>query len=135
MAMLDETASVLSVSEGRAMVELVRSEACGSCSAKSICHPTSGESMRMEVEDPVGTSPGDRVTVSLPSEELLKASATAYLMPATAVVAGAAVGWSRTGTDMGAMAGAGAGFALATLYLLTAGRRKRGRQPFISRIL
>jgi sigma-E factor negative regulatory protein RseC len=133
--MLEETASVLSVKGGRAVVELVRSEACGSCSAKSMCHPASGESMRMEVDNPLSAAPGNRVTVSLPPEELLKASATAYLMPATAIVAGAAIGWSRTGTDLGSMVGAGAGFALSTLYLLVQGRRKRTVAPYISRIL
>ena len=133
--MLEETASVVSISDGRAVVAMVRSEACGSCSAKSMCHPSSGEAMQMEVSNPAGAKPGDRVTVSLPPAELLKASAMAYMMPAMAIVGGAAIGWSKSGTDKGAMIGAGAGFILSTAYLFIQGRKgKHNPAPFISKI-
>ncbi len=133
--MLEETASVVSLDGDRATVVLVRSDACGGCSAKHMCHPSSGDTMRMEVRNLTDAHPGDKVVVSLPAGELLKASATAYLMPAVAAVAGGAVGWSRYGTDGAAIVGTVIGFALATLYLLWQGRKDRDSIPFISRVL
>ena len=133
--MLEETASVVSLRGDSATVVLVRSDACGGCAAKHMCHPSSGETMQMEVRNVAGAHPGDKVIISLPPDELLKASATAYLMPAVAAVSGGAVGWSRYGTDGAAIVGTLIGFALATLYLFWQGRKKRGSTPFISRIL
>lgn len=133
--MLEETASVISLDGDRATVALVRSDACGGCAAKDMCHPSSGKTMKMEVRNVAGAHPGDKVVVSLPSSELLKASATAYLMPAVAAVVGGAVGWSRFGTDGAAIAGTVLGLALATLYLFWQGRKKRDSIPYISRVL
>ena len=135
--MLEETGKVISISSGRAEVALVRSEACGNCAAKSMCHPTSeGSTMRMEVENPLGARPGERVIISLPPEALLKATTMAYLLPAIAMVAGAAVGWSRTGTDMGSLAGMVAGLTASSLYLFIYSRRKKvPLGPKISKVL
>jgi len=133
--MLEETASVVSLAGDHATVVLVRSDACGGCSAKHMCHPSSGDTMQMEVKNAAGAHPGDKVVISLPPGELLKASATAYLMPAVAAVAGGAVGWSRYGTDGAAIVGTVIGFALATLYLFWQGRKDRDSIPFISRVL
>ena len=82
--MLEETASVVSVEGSLAKVSLTRSEACGSCSAKNMCHPTGEKSMEMDVLNSAGAHPGDRVVISLPPAELLKASAAAYMVPAVA---------------------------------------------------
>jgi len=133
--MLEETASVISLDGDKATVVLVRSDACGGCAAKHMCHPSSGESMQMDVKNVAGAHPGDKVVISLPSSELMKASATAYLMPAVAAVIGGAVGWSRYGTDGAAIIGTLIGFALATLYLFLHGRKERDSIPFISRVL
>lgn len=134
--MLTETALVISVSQGRARVSLVKSEACGHCSAKNICHPSDGNLRIMEVENPVGARPGQRVLISLSSVDLLKASAKAYMLPAAAMVAGAAAAYSWAATDLWAMAGAGGGLLLSILYLAVTGRRKKGaHQPAITDIM
>jgi sigma-E factor negative regulatory protein RseC len=133
--MLEETASVVSLEGEKAKVVLVRSDACGACAAKDMCHPSSGETMEMVVLNSAEAKPGDRVIVSLPAGELLKASASAYLLPAVAAVTGGAIGWSRTGTDPGAIAGTVIGLAAATIYLFWQGRKKGGAIPFISRVL
>jgi sigma-E factor negative regulatory protein RseC len=92
--------------------------------------------MVMEVSNPVGAKPGEKVVVSLPPEVLLKASTLAYMFPALVTVIGGAVGWSRTGSDIGAMAGAAAGLALSLLFLYFHGRGKKDTEfPMISRIL
>ncbi len=91
--------------------------------------------MEMVVLNSAKAKPGDRVIVSLPPGELLKASASAYLLPAVAAVTGGAIGWSRTGTDPGAIAGSVIGLAAATIYLFWHGRKNGGAIPFISRVL
>jgi sigma-E factor negative regulatory protein RseC len=133
--MLEETAAVVSLAGDRATVALVRSDACGGCAAKHMCHPSSGKTMQMEVKNVAGAHLGDKVVVSIEPSELLKASATAYMMPAVAAVAGGAVGWSRYGTDGAAIAGTVLGLVLASLYLFWHGRKNRDSIPFISRVL
>lgn len=133
--MLEETASVVSVEGNLAKVTLTRSEACGSCGAKNMCHPTGEKSMVMEVLNSAGAQPGERVIVSLPPADLLKASASAYMMPAVAAVAGGAIGWKKTETNMGAIIGCLGGLILATIWLFVQSRRKSGPVPFISRII
>ncbi len=123
--MLKESAMVMSVSPGKARVSLVRSEACGDCAAKSMCHSSPGGTMVMEVRNPIQARPGEKVVITLPPKELVKASAMVYLLPATAMVAGATVGWLKTGTDMGAMIGTLGGILVSSLYLFLHGRRKK----------
>jgi len=91
--------------------------------------------MQLEVKNPIGAVPGDKVVVSLPPSDLLKASATVYLMPAVAAVVGGAIGWSRFGTNGAAIIGTAAGLALATLYLFLEGKKNRNSIPFISKVL
>ena len=134
--MLEETGMVVSVSSDRAKVALVRSEACGDCAAKSMCHPTSEGLREMEVANPMGAKPGEKVIISLPPEALLKATTLAYLFPATLMVVGATVGWSLKGTDMGALLGALTGLVASSLYIYIHGRMKKAPPgPAISKIL
>lgn len=133
--MLEETASVVTVDKDHAKVSLIRSEACGACCAKHICHPSSEKTMEMNVLNTAGAHPGDRVIISLPASDLLKASATAYLMPAVTAVAGGAVGWQRTGTDIGAIIGCAAGLVFGLVLLFFIDKRKKLPEPFISRVL
>ena len=134
--MLEEKAKVLATAGGRARVSLVRSDACGDCGAKGICNPSSETSMEMEVNNLANAQPGQKVIVSLPAEALLKASASAYLLPASLMVAGAAVGWYLMGTDMGAVVGAVSGFVAASMLLFQLGSgRKRKSMPSITKVL
>jgi positive regulator of sigma E activity len=90
----------------------------------------------MEVANPMGAKPGERVIITLPPEALLKATTLAYLFPATLMVVGATVGWSLKGTDMGALLGALTGLAVSSLYIYIHGRMKKAPQgPAISKIL
>ncbi|HDL54101.1 MAG TPA: hypothetical protein ENH32_09015, partial [Proteobacteria bacterium] len=64
------------------------------------------------------------------------ASATAYLMPASLMVAGAATGWYILGTDMGAIVGTVTGFVASSMLLfkLSSGRKNRSI-PSITKVL
>lgn len=134
--MLRESGMVVSTRENKATVLLVRSEACGSCPAKAACHATSDGNMTMEVINPVAARRGDKVEIELQSGALLKASALAYMVPATAVLAGSFAGWTLANSDIGAILGAAAGLAASALFLFVYSRRKKDLQiPAISRVL
>jgi sigma-E factor negative regulatory protein RseC len=134
--MLKETAMVVSTSPGQAKVAVVRSEACGRCPAKSMCSTASGNINVLEVMNPVEAKPGQKVVVELQPEALVKATAMLYLLPAVAIVTGATAGWLRSGSDFGAMIGALAGFAAASLFIYLHGRKqKTGKGPKISMVL
>jgi sigma-E factor negative regulatory protein RseC len=134
--MLKETAMVVSTSDTRAKVAIVRSEACGSCPAKSICSAASGNINVLEVGNPVKARPGERVLITLPPGDLLKASALVYLLPAAVMVAGATAGWLRSGTDLGAIVGALSGLAAASLFLVLRDRNEKANKgPMISAVL
>ncbi len=133
--MLKETAMVVSTSANKAKVAIVRSEACGNCPAKSMCNTASGNLNILEVGNPVHARPGQRVLIELRPEALLKATTLVYLVPATAMVAGATTGWLQTGTDMGAMIGALGGFLITSMFLFLHSRKNRDTVgPVISEI-
>lgn len=133
--MLKETARVVSTSPGQAKVAIVRSEACGNCPAKSMCSAASGNINYLVVKNPVEAKPGEKVIIELRPEALLKATAMVYLLPATAMVAGATAGWLQTGTDLGAMIGALGGFLVTSLFLFLHSRRKKDTTgPVISEV-
>ena len=134
--MLKEAATVVSTSANKAKVAIVRSEACGNCPAKSMCSTASGDINVLEVRNPVDARPGQKVIIELQPEALIKATAMVYLVPATAMVTGATVGWLQAGTDLGSMFGALAGLAAASCFLFWHGRReKTTKEPAISEIL
>ncbi len=134
--MLEEQAQVVSVAGTRAKVAMVRSDACGECAAKDMCHSTSENTMEMEVDNPAGAHPGDRVIISLSARDLLKATTMIYMFPAFVMVAGASVGWFKTGTDIGAMAGAAIGFTVSFLFLFFYSRRGSNEgAPKITKVL
>jgi sigma-E factor negative regulatory protein RseC len=127
---------VVSTSPGQAKVAIVRSEACGNCPAKSMCSTASGNINVLEVSNPVKAKPGEKVVIELQPEALVKATAMLYLFPAVAIVTGATAGWLRSGSDLGAMIGALAGFAAASLFLYLHGRKHDSEKgPKISKVL
>ena len=134
--MIEEEATVVATRPGWVRVVMMKSDACACCAARSACQPGPGTTMELEVADPLGASPGQRVVIAMPAVQFIRASAAAYLFPAAAIVCGAAFGWSRTGTDGGALLGAGLGLVLALAVLAVFGRKLgRDRQPRVERIL
>ena len=134
--MLKETATVVSTTSTRAKVAIVRSEACGSCPAKNMCNTASGNLNVLEVRNPANAKSGEKVVIELQPKALVRATTMLYLVPTISMVTGATLGWMRTSSDVGAMIGALAGFATATLFLYLHGRKGNSADgPAISEIL
>lgn len=87
--MIEEHATVVSIVEGRVLIESSRSSACGQCHAKQSCGQkaisewASSKMTQLEIENPakILVAVGDRVVVGIDEGSFLKVSALMYLLP------------------------------------------------------
>lgn len=95
--MIEETGRVLSIEEGFADVETIRTSSCTSCRARhgcghhAIAQVSSANRMRMRAIDPLTVEVGQKVVVGIPEDTLLQASVWMYLVPLLGLVGGAVV--------------------------------------------
>jgi sigma-E factor negative regulatory protein RseC len=125
--MIEESASVVEVRGGRALVQTVRSSGCEHCAARGACAGLGGgREARVWVEDPLGVHPGERVVVAVPEGAVVRASIWVYLVPVVALLLGALLGNAlapRIGLspDLGA-----AGLGVAAMVLAFLATRRLG---------
>ncbi|MGB5985190.1 MAG: SoxR reducing system RseC family protein [Desulfobacterales bacterium] len=134
------------VSRDIVQVKTVRSSACKACSARHSCKPGETQEMNVEVLNPLGAKPGDRVVLTFDTGNLLKATFLLYILPIAGLLAGAIVGnhlggqWSM---GPGARSGLSALIGFGGLFLTLLFVRKKGNQlgrqsryrPRVTRIL
>lgn len=134
-------AQVERVLPGRALVKLETAESCAACAARGACAPApqkSGHGL-VEVLDPIGVRPGERVEILFPSGALWIGVLLSLGIPGGAMVAGAAAGWSLA-PGLGwspTVAAAVAGFsALAAAFGagLVIYRKKAQKDPYLPKI-
>lgn len=120
---IEEKGVVVGVKPGRALVETVRSGSCASCGSDRACACSGGErGRRVWAEDALGVVPGDRVVLAVSADTVLRAGVFVYVLPAAALLVGAAAGNALAPTlgvspDLGA---AGLGFfGLAAAMLVS----------------
>ncbi|MEJ2427273.1 MAG: SoxR reducing system RseC family protein [Candidatus Thiodiazotropha sp.] len=102
--MIEETARVVRVDGGFAVVETQQQAACGSCQSAGSCSTSvlSGLFKRhdneMRVLNTLDVHPGERVIIGVQERALVKLSLLAYLMPLVGLIAGAIVAdlWVRS---------------------------------------
>lgn len=121
--MVEESGIILSVSQGLAEVETVRTSSCTACQAKSACghhaiaKVSSSNRMRMMVTDTFDSQVGQEVVVGIPEDTLLKASVLMYLVPLLGLVLGATlpgtVNENPIFAALGSVMGLGAGLYFA----------------------
>lgn len=93
--MIEETGKVLSIENGFANVETIRTSSCTSCRARhgcghhAIAQVSSANRMRMRAVDPFMVEVGQEVVVGIPEDTLLQASVWMYLIPLLGLVSGA----------------------------------------------
>lgn len=98
--MIEKTALVLTVADGRAEVETQRASACGACSTQASCG--AGGSLltelfgnrptRLWVLNSIQAQPGEHVVVGLPERSLSRAAALLYGLPVIGLILGALAG-------------------------------------------
>jgi len=85
---------------GRAEVMVERSEACSGCSDKKSCHSClSHAKTRIETLNIAGAGAGDLVSLSIPTDSLIKGAAALYLVPVIGMLTGA-LGGSAIGRPL-----------------------------------
>jgi sigma-E factor negative regulatory protein RseC len=93
--MIEEFGRVLSIEDGFAEVETIRTSSCTSCRARhgcghhAIAQVSSSNRMRMRVIDPLSVNVGQNVVIGIPEDTLLQASGWMYCVPLLGLVGGA----------------------------------------------
>jgi sigma-E factor negative regulatory protein RseC len=129
---------VLSTQDGMAKVKASRHndcENCGSCPGNA--------AIVLDVVDPLGVKPGQRVLIAIQETDMLKSAFIVYMLPLIAIFAGAVLGgylagllaldalWFQVG-------GGGIAFVVAVFYIKYFDRSTREnvkKQPVIIRVL
>ncbi|MDZ7345627.1 MAG: SoxR reducing system RseC family protein, partial [candidate division KSB1 bacterium] len=75
---MKEIGIIVQVDDGRAVVQINRSENCGSCTA---CQAFGENVMRVEAANPIGGRVGDRVQVVIEPRRVVKSAALVFLLP------------------------------------------------------
>jgi sigma-E factor negative regulatory protein RseC len=142
--MIEEAATVVAAAEGLAWVETTRRSACGHCQQARSCGAGNLATLfrpgqhRLRITDPAGLRAGERVSIGIAPQTLIRAALTAYLLPLVTLVAAAGVG-AALALPEGAIAGlglAGLGAGLGLAGWLTGGASARARyRPVLTRRL
>jgi sigma-E factor negative regulatory protein RseC len=144
---IEEQGTVLAVSGDLAEVACERRSACGACSVRNGCGTSLLEqlfgrrSRVLDVRNPIGARPGERVFIGIREDALVKAAVSAYLLPLLGMILGAVGGewlssaalpaWEQGLSILGGLAGLGAGlWGVAVL-----GARREGDARFQATIL
>lgn len=142
--MIEEHGRVVAVESGAVWVETVRRNTCSSCQASSGCghrvldEARAGTRARIRALVDASAEVGDRVTIGIPEDLLLRGTLRVYLLPLLLLFAGAIAGHNVFGGETAAMglglAGLGAGFAYNRWYSRHH-ENDRAQQPRVLRVL
>lgn len=129
---MHETGLIVETKGSQAVVRIARNSACAKCGACQLgCHQ---DEMLLTIPNRLNGSAGDAVDLELSSNQVLKASAIAYLIPLTALIIGVFFGYRlapRWGMDP-ELLGAGLGmlFTVGSFFGIRwmEGLFKRGNQ-------
>lgn len=109
--MMERSGRILALHAESMLVSVETAPACSQCGSRKACH-SGGSEQTLALPRMPGLEAGDLVTLALPASRLNHAALLAWLLPALALLAGAALGQWRDGRDTGAILGAAAGLAL-----------------------
>lgn len=115
--MIEENGTVLSVENGIAEVETIRTSSCTSCRARHSCghhviaKVANSNRMQMKVVATEGLAVGQQVVVGIPEDTLLQASLWMYAIPLLGLVLGATIPSLFTEQSLISVVGALSGFA------------------------
>lgn len=141
-AVIEQTARVIDVEGEFALVEPVRTDSCGGCSAKAACGTSLVASLLgrrnapVRVINSVGARRGDSVILGLPESALTQGALLLYILPlATMLAAALLMQWAASAvpglaTEAAAIGGGFLGLAGGLLAMARLGRRLETRRGF-----
>ncbi|NVM24681.1 MAG: SoxR reducing system RseC family protein [Desulfobacterales bacterium] len=121
--MIEEEGVVKEVRGNKALVLTDRKAQCGQCAARGCCEMLGGgKEMLSEALNPVGAKAEDIVRIAIPSGTVTKASVVVYMIPATGIVVGAAVGYyigklCSLHLDLSTLIGSLAGIGISMIFV------------------
>lgn len=130
--MIDEEGIVVESRGGTALVRAVPGSQCSGCAAAGSCQSGAGREREVEADNSLGAEAGERVVMSVPSGDLLKASFQVYMIPVIGVLLGAGAAQTVVQVMAGpaaAGAAAGLGGVAGVLLSVLAVRAYRKRHP------
>lgn len=119
--MIETSARVVSISNGKAMVEPSAQSGCGGCSSRSSCGVSglgkyfSNNRKAIAVPCDANVRAGDELQLHMSEGDLLKAGLLAYLLPTLLALVGAGIAAACGLGDIGAVLGAANGMAAGFL--------------------
>jgi len=121
--MIKEQAKVIAVKDGQVSIEIDRSSACGSCSARNGCGTSILDRFfkrtdnHMVIKSDLDIVVGDEIVVGLQEGALIKGSFVVYTVPLLLLLAVAVIAKQITGSEAASIIGAVTGFVLGLLYV------------------
>jgi sigma-E factor negative regulatory protein RseC len=117
---LTRSGRIVAIRDGLATIRVETPSACGGCGSRGACGTASGTTVLLPV--PATARPGDAVTLALAEGLLVRGALRVYLLPATAMLLGAAL-LSIWG-DLAAVGGALSGLGLGLIAMRMITRRR-----------
>ena len=115
--MIETSARVVSANNGKVLVEPSSESGCGGCKSRSSCGVSglgkyfSNHRSAIEVKCDASIRAGDELQLSMSEGDLLKAGLLVYLLPCIFALVVAGIAAALDLGDVGAVLGAGIGFA------------------------
>lgn len=106
--MIERRARVLARNASTMQVAVEAASACAACGARKACQGDAAERVITLPAAP-GVAAGEAVSLSLDLQRLSQGALLAYLLPASCLLAGALIGETLQGSNLGAMLGAALG--------------------------
>ena len=141
--MLEEEGIVVEAVGTTARVVIEKKNACDTCAAVAICHPSAQD--YVEVENPLGAVKGQRVKIVVEPQRYFKASVILYGVPVLAFIAMALMGklaatalLGDTHSDLWAFVAACAAVGITYKLIINYHRRtsrNRAYHPVITKIM
>ncbi|TVQ89737.1 MAG: Fis family transcriptional regulator [Chromatiaceae bacterium] len=143
--MIEQTATVLGVADGAALVEVTRQAGCSACAQGDGCGTAvlgrlfaGRAAARVRIVDPLGLTPGERVLIGVRDQTLVRASLAAYLLPVLLLVGAAGLAEQLTigaiGSALLGLGGLVLGLWLAGLITGGSGAAARFRPILLRRL-
>ncbi|MFT2111772.1 SoxR reducing system RseC family protein [Marinomonas sp. 2405UD68-3] len=139
--MIEENGRVLSISNGFAEVETIRTSSCTACRARHACghhavtQMSSSNKMRMNTMCDLDVVVGQEVVIGVPEDTLLKASIWMYFVPLVGLVVGATFPSLISDDPMLPVMGALLGFSGGFFFARSKAEKESGNPDFMPRVL
>ncbi len=142
--MIEETARVIDVRDGQALLQTERKSACQSCSVKSGCGTSTlakvvgQRSSQIVVENTLDVKPGEQVVVAIEENALVQGSLLVYLLPLVVMLIAGVLAEQAFGNELltivSALAGLLFSVLLVRIILSMSGLRNTIRPHLIRRV-